>query len=110
MLVNCVAYENGRRLGDIEPQEISEYLKRPGCFVWVALKDATEAELRLVLDSQLLHIGKEPGLKTPPDFLPDQDKPEGIAATLERFGIIRAGTDGGTAGPSDVVPDDDDGQ
>ena len=71
--------------------------------------EATEAELRLVLDSQLLHIGKEPGLKTPTDFLPDQDKPEGIAATLERFGIIRAGADGGTAGPSDVVPDDDDG-
>ncbi|HEX6158227.1 MAG TPA: magnesium/cobalt transporter CorA [Burkholderiales bacterium] len=45
MLVNCVAYEDGRKLGDIEPHEISEYLKRPKCFVWVALKDATEAEL-----------------------------------------------------------------
>jgi hypothetical protein len=70
--------------------------------------DATDADLRLVLDSQLQHIGKEPALKTPADFLPDQDKPEGIAATLERFGIPRAGTDGGTAGPSDVVPDDED--
>jgi len=55
MLVNCVAYENGRRLGDIEPQEISEYLKRPGCFVWVALKDATEAELAAMQEEFDLH-------------------------------------------------------
>ena len=45
MLVNCVAYESGRRLGDIEPPQISDYLKRPGCFVWVALRDTTDAEL-----------------------------------------------------------------
>jgi magnesium transporter len=55
MLVNCVAYENGRRLGDIEPQEISDYLKRPGCFVWVALKDATEAELAAMQEEFDLH-------------------------------------------------------
>ncbi len=68
---------------------------------------ASQAELRLVLDSQLQHIGKEPALKVPTDFLPDQDKPEGIAAALERFGIPRAGTDGGTSGPADGVPDDE---
>src|SRR5262245_21071629 len=45
MLVNCVAYEEGRKLGDIAKKDISEYLKRPGCFVWVALQDATSAEL-----------------------------------------------------------------
>ena len=45
MLVNCVAYEAGRKLGDIARTEISEYLKRPGCFVWVALKDPEPAEL-----------------------------------------------------------------
>jgi magnesium transporter len=45
MLVNCVAYENGKRLGDIGVEEIGEYLKRPGCFVWVALKDPTPTEL-----------------------------------------------------------------
>jgi magnesium transporter len=55
MLVNCVAYENGRRLGDIEPHEISDYLKRPGCFVWVALKDATEAELTSMQEEFDLH-------------------------------------------------------
>ena len=55
MLVNCVAYENGRRLGDIEPRQISDYLKRPGCFVWVALKDATEAELAAMQEEFDLH-------------------------------------------------------
>ena len=45
MLVNCVAYQDGRKLADIEPAHISDYLKRPGCFVWVALKDPTDAEL-----------------------------------------------------------------
>jgi len=55
MLVNCVAYENGRRLGDIEPHQISDYLKRPGCFVWVALKDATEAELGAMQEEFDLH-------------------------------------------------------
>lgn len=41
MLVNCVAYEHGRKLADISVNEISEYLARPQCFVWVALADPT---------------------------------------------------------------------
>ena len=45
MLVNCVAYEDGRKLADITVEAISDYLARPNCFVWVALKDATDAEL-----------------------------------------------------------------
>jgi magnesium transporter len=45
MLVNCVAYAEGRKLADIDLREIHSYLARPGCFVWVALKDATDAEL-----------------------------------------------------------------
>ena len=45
MLVNCVAYEGGRKLADIQKHEISGYLSRAGCFVWVALRDATEPEL-----------------------------------------------------------------
>jgi magnesium transporter len=55
MLVNCVAYQDGRRIGDIEPREISDYLKKPGCFVWVALKDATEAELAQAQEEFDLH-------------------------------------------------------
>ena len=45
MLINCVAYQDGKRLGDIAKEEISEYVKRPGCFVWVATKDPTPEEL-----------------------------------------------------------------
>jgi magnesium transporter len=45
MLVNCAAYEEGHKLADIPKEDISEYLKRPGCFVWVALKDPTPDEL-----------------------------------------------------------------
>ena len=45
MLINCVAYEDGKRLGEIPKSEISDYLARPGSFVWVALKDPEPAEL-----------------------------------------------------------------
>jgi len=45
MLVNCVAYENGKKLSNISIEHISDYLLRPGCFVWVAMQDATAAEL-----------------------------------------------------------------
>ena len=45
MLVNCVAYQDGKKLGDIPKEAISEYVQRPECFVWVALKDPTAEEL-----------------------------------------------------------------
>jgi magnesium transporter len=45
MLINCVVYENGAKLADIPVSEISDWLARPGCFVWVALQDATPTEL-----------------------------------------------------------------
>jgi hypothetical protein len=49
------------------------------------------AELQLALESALTDIGVDPALKPPKDFLPDADKPLGIAAALERFGIHRGG-------------------
>jgi len=55
MLINCVAYEEGRKLADIDKREISDYLARPGCFVWVALLDATEAELEEMREEFDLH-------------------------------------------------------
>jgi magnesium transporter len=55
MLVNCVVYEDGRKLADIDKREIRGYLARPGCFVWVALKDATEAELAEMQEEFDLH-------------------------------------------------------
>ena len=45
MLINCAAYQKGKKLGDIRKEEIHDYLGRPDCFVWVALKDATPEEL-----------------------------------------------------------------
>ncbi|MBL8422938.1 MAG: magnesium/cobalt transporter CorA [Candidatus Accumulibacter phosphatis] len=45
MLINCVAYREGRKLADIEIENISDYLEQSDCFVWVALRDATPAEL-----------------------------------------------------------------
>ena len=45
MLINCSAYQEGKKLADFGIEEIHNYLQRPGCFVWVALRDATEAEL-----------------------------------------------------------------
>ncbi|MDP2640288.1 MAG: magnesium transporter, partial [Betaproteobacteria bacterium] len=45
MLVSCVAYQNGDKIGDIEKKDISDYVRRPECLVWVALYDADPAEL-----------------------------------------------------------------
>jgi magnesium transporter len=55
MLVNCVAYEDGRKLADIELGDIHTYLQRPGCFVWVALRDATPDELEQMRGQFDLH-------------------------------------------------------
>lgn len=45
MLINCAAYKEGRKLADIPVEEISEYVARGDCFIWVALKDPESAEL-----------------------------------------------------------------
>jgi magnesium transporter len=55
MIVNCVAYQEGTKLSDIPKEAISEYVKRPDCFVWVALKDPTQAELEEMRDEFGLH-------------------------------------------------------
>lgn len=45
MLINCAVYRDGKKLADIRKEDIRGYLGMPGCFVWVALKDATAEEL-----------------------------------------------------------------
>ena len=55
MLINCVAYEEGKKLSDISVDQISDYLARPGCFVWVALRDADPAELAKMQEEFGLH-------------------------------------------------------
>ena len=55
MLINCVAYQDGKKLADISVADISDYLLRPECFVWVALIDATDAELNEMQEEFDLH-------------------------------------------------------
>ena len=45
MLINCVAYQNGVKLADLPIDGIRQYLHRSDCFVWVALRDASHAEI-----------------------------------------------------------------
>jgi magnesium transporter len=55
MLINCVAYQEGKKLRDIPVEDISEYIKMPDCFVWVALKEPEEAELVQMQEEFGLH-------------------------------------------------------
>jgi len=45
MLVNCVAYEKGRRLCDLQLSEVRAWLDSHSGFVWVALRDPDDDEL-----------------------------------------------------------------
>ncbi|WP_137939062.1 magnesium/cobalt transporter CorA [Chitinivorax sp. B] len=45
MLINCAAYQNGSKLTDVTVEDISEHLKLPDQFLWVALKNPTDQEI-----------------------------------------------------------------
>src|SRR6202049_3644060 len=55
MLINCVAYQDGSKLADIPKEEIGNYVKRPDCFVWVALYEPSAAELQEMQREFALH-------------------------------------------------------
>jgi len=55
MLINCVLYQDGRRIRDVPLDESRWTGEGNGSFVWVALKDATEAELAMVQRQFGLH-------------------------------------------------------
>jgi magnesium transporter len=55
VLVNCVAYTQGRKVADIPISEIRSYLSDPRCFVWVALKDPEASELERLQEEFGLH-------------------------------------------------------
>ncbi len=55
MLINCVAYQEGKKLSNIPVEEISDYVQKPDCFVWVALKDAEPTELEQMQHEFCLH-------------------------------------------------------
>ena len=55
MLISSVAYQNGRKLADIEPQDIHRYLVLPDTFVWVALLEPDARALDLMQAEFNLH-------------------------------------------------------
>ncbi len=65
--------------------------------------------LRLTLNSQVTEIGKSPKLAAPKDFLPDADKPQGIADALDQFGISRAEDEKKSDASAAEEPPDDEG-
>ncbi|WP_228895216.1 magnesium and cobalt transport protein CorA [Pseudoduganella aquatica] len=55
MLINCVAYQDGRKLADVPVAAISDYVARGDCFVWVALRDGDAGELAVMQEEFGLH-------------------------------------------------------
>lgn len=55
MLVNCVVYRAGKKLADISAEAISDYLKDPENFIWVAIKDPADGELDSLREEFGLH-------------------------------------------------------
>lgn len=52
-------------------------------------EESPAAELKMTVTTAITQIGVDPKLAAPKDFLADVDRPEGIAAALDRFGIPR---------------------
>jgi magnesium transporter len=55
MLINCVVYQNGVRIAEIQSNEVHEYIGRPDCFVWVALQEPDASTLDQMQDEFGLH-------------------------------------------------------
>ena len=54
-VVASVAYANGRRLADVELDDISDVVERPDTFVWIGLLEPDEALLRKMQEEFGLH-------------------------------------------------------
>ncbi len=54
-IVNCAAYQEGRKVGHVDIQDVSEVLKVPGQFVWIGLHEPDEDLLRQVQSEFGLH-------------------------------------------------------
>src|SRR5688572_30312471 len=55
MLINCVLYQEGKKIRDIPMDENARWRAEGDGFVWVALKDPTAAELEAVQRQFGLH-------------------------------------------------------
>jgi magnesium transporter len=54
-VVNCAAYSQGRRVGNIQLNDISEVLKQTDKFVWIGLHEPGEGILKVVQEEFSLH-------------------------------------------------------
>src|SRR3954464_15397362 len=54
-IINCAAYSKGRRVADVELNNVHEVLKEPDQFVWIALYEPSEENLVRVQDEFGLH-------------------------------------------------------
>ena len=54
-VVNCAAYAGGRRVTDVEIEDISEVLKQQDRFIWIGLHEPKEALLRQIQQEFGLH-------------------------------------------------------
>lgn len=55
MVINCAAYADGRKLGPVEIDDISEILRFPGQFVWIGLYEPDEPLMRKMQEEFGLH-------------------------------------------------------
>lgn len=55
MLINCAVYQEGQKLSDIPVEDISNWLAKPGCLTWVALRDASLVEMTQMQEEFDLH-------------------------------------------------------
>jgi magnesium transporter len=55
MLIKCTAYQNGRKFADIPASEIHNYVCRPDCFLWVAMRGRDIALLEEMREQFNLH-------------------------------------------------------
>jgi magnesium transporter len=55
MVVNCIAYADGRRIGPVEVDDIEEVLRFPGHFIWIGLQEPPEDLLREIQAKFQLH-------------------------------------------------------
>ncbi len=54
-VINCAAYSGGRRVANVEIDDISQVLKQPDKFVWIGLQEPSEAMLQQVQREFGLH-------------------------------------------------------
>jgi magnesium transporter len=55
MVMNCVAYKDGKRIGQITVEEISDVLKEEGTFVWLGLREPSPEMLTKIQEEFALH-------------------------------------------------------